>query len=285
MKKILQQSPAWQILRRTLTILQSMSQKLPISACMISGSEAHRIGKALDSVAGWTSEIIVVLNQEVADGTEQLAISRGAKVFREPWKGFVGQKNSAADKCSQPWILGLDADEAVSPSLREEIESALADSSRIAASSAFCFPRCTYYCGRWIRHGDWYPDRVTRLWKKNSCRWEGVEPHARLAISGKVSRLRNDLLHYSNESIDRQIGKIGPYSDYFVRHCLINGRAIGLLDLGVRPFWRFLRGYFFRLGFLDGWPGYYIAWLSAFSVLTRYAKVCEARLPKEPLDR
>jgi hypothetical protein len=93
-----------------------------------------------------------------------------------------------------------------------------------------------------------------------------------------VGRLRNDLHHFSNESIDRQIAKIAPYSDSFVRHCLQSGRKAGALDLAIRPWWRFLRAYVFKLGFLDGWPGYYIAWLGAFSAVTRYAKVRESRL-------
>ncbi len=256
-------------------------KKLPISVCMISGAEAHRIGRALESVSGWTSEIIVLLNTEVSDGTEQLAAQMGAKVYREPWKGFVGQKNSAAAKATQPWILGLDADEVVSAPLRLEIESTLNDTQRSEKQAAFAFPRCTFYCGRWIRHGDWYPDRVTRLWRKEKARWKGIEPHAFLEVDGSVARLRSDLHHFSNESIDRQIAKIAPYSDSFVEHCLEKGRQAGVFDLAIRPWWRFLRAYFFKLGFLDGWPGYYIAWLSAFSTATRYAKVREKGLKGE----
>jgi glycosyltransferase involved in cell wall biosynthesis len=255
-------------------------KKLPLSVCLISGAEAHRIGKALSSVADWAEEIIVVLNEEVADGTEEIAKSFRAKTFHEAWKGFAGQKNSAAQKAGQPWILGLDADEVVSAELRQEICETLEDVRKTSRYSAFEFSRCTYYCGRWIRHGDWYPDRVTRLWKKDLGVWEGVEPHASLKFQGELGRLRSDLLHFSNESIDRQIAKIGPYSDYFVRHCLARGRSTGFLDLSVRPVWRFLRAYFFRLGFLDGWQGYYIAWLSAFSTVTRYVKVREAQLEK-----
>jgi glycosyltransferase involved in cell wall biosynthesis len=257
-------------------------KKLPLSVCLISGAEARRIGKALSSVADWAEEIIVVLNEGVGDGTEQIAKSFRAEVFHEPWKGFAGQKNSAAQKARQPWILGLDADEVVSAELRTEICQTLEDARKTSRYSAFEFPRCTYYCGRWIRHGDWYPDRVTRLWRRESGVWGGVEPHASLTLQGAVGRLRSDLLHFSNESIDRQIAKIGPYSDSFVRHCLGRGRSAGFLDLSARPVWRFLRAYFFRLGFLDGWQGYYIAWLSAFSTLTRYAKVREAQLEKAP---
>ena len=245
---------------------------------MISGAEAHRIRRALASVAGWTSEIVLVLNAEVTDGTDAIAAEFGARVYREPWKGFVGQKNSVSDKAAQEWILGLDADEVVPQALREEIAGLL---DAPAPAAAYNFPRCTFYCGRWIRHGDWYPDRVTRLWRRGAARWEGVEPHAYLRVDGQTGRLRRDLHHFSNESIDRQIAKIAPYSDWFVKHCLEKGRTAGVLDLAIRPWWKFLRAYFFKLGFLDGWPGYYIAWLSAFSTVTRYTKVREARLPND----
>ncbi len=253
-------------------------KKLPISVCIISAAEAHRIGRCLQSVAGWTSEIIVVLNSDVTDGTDRIAAQYGARIFREPWKGFVGQKNSAAAKASAPWILGLDADEVVPEPLHAELERTLDNPNTPPSANAFSFPRCTFYCGRWIRHGDWYPDRVTRLWKRGAAHWEGIEPHAYLQVQGPVGRLRHDLHHFSNESIDRQIAKIAPYSDSFVRHCRQSGRKARALDLAIRPWWRFLRAYVFKLGFLDGWPGYYIAWLSAFSAVTRYAKVRESQL-------
>ncbi|MDB6054777.1 MAG: wcaA [Verrucomicrobiales bacterium] len=258
------------------------TKKLPITACYIAGAEAHRIGKSLESVAGWVSEIVVVLNFEVSDGTDKIVESFGGKVFREPWKNFIAQKNSAAEKANQTWILGLDADEIVSEQLKSEI-TALFESpeNQIQNHGAFQFPRCTYYCERWIRHGDWYPDRVTRLWKRGSAKWIGIDPHASLQVNGTIGRLKADLLHYSNESIDKQITKIIPYSQDFVAHGLETNRRPGPFDLFIRPTWRFLRAYVFRLGFLDGWPGYYIASLTAFSTLTRYIKIKEARLPQE----
>jgi glycosyltransferase involved in cell wall biosynthesis len=240
---------------------------------MISGAEAHRIGKALASVAEWTSEIVVVLNQEVADGTDAAAAAFGANVFREPWRGYIGQKNSAADKARHPWLLGLDADEVVSDRLRQEIIELFAP---MPPAAAYSFPRRSFYLGRWIGHGDWYPDRCIRLWAKGRARAAGVEPHAELQVDGPVVKLRHDLLHYSNESIDQQISKIVPFSADFVRHRLQNGRGTGVTDLAFRPVWRFFRAYVLRRGFLDGWPGFYIASLNAFSTLTRYAKVLEA---------
>jgi glycosyltransferase involved in cell wall biosynthesis len=240
---------------------------------MISGAEAHRIGKALASVAEWTSEIVVVLNQEVTDGSDSAAVAFGAKVFREPWRGYIAQKNSAADKASQPWLLCLDADEVVSDSLRQEIIGLFAPAP---AGAAYSFPRRSFYQGRWIGHGDWYPDYCTRLWAKGRARWDGVEPHAELRVDGLTVKLRRDLLHYSNDSIDQQISKIVPFSADFVRHRLQNGRTVGMADLTFRPAWRFFRAYVLRRGFLDGWQGFYIASLTAFSTLTRYAKVLEA---------
>jgi len=251
-----------------------MEPKLPISVCYISGAEAHRIGQSLKSVADWTSEIVVVLNDNVHDGTDKIAESFGAKVFREPWRGFIKQKNSVSDKATQPWVLGIDADEVVSDSLRSEIAATLKQSP---AFSAYEFPRCTFFFDRWIRHGDYYPDRVTRLWRKDCAHWAGIEPHAHLNVRGKIGRLKSDLLHYSNESIDRQIAKIAPYSDDFVRDYLENNKHVGTIDLVGRPFWRFVRAYILKLGFLDGRAGLYIASLTAFSTLTRYMKVLEAQ--------
>ncbi len=255
--------------------------KLPITVSMISGAEASRIARSLASVAEWTSEIVVVLNEEVRDGTAEIARKFGAKVFPEPWKGYVGQKASASNKASQPWVLGLDADEVVSPELRREIERLFADKNKVDAAAAFSVPRLTMFCGRWIRHGDWYPDRTTRLWRKDRAEWGGIDPHAKLLVQGEIQKLDNNLLHYNAENIDKQVAKITSFSSDFVRHMQASQRNASWPDLVVRPFWRFVRCYLFRLGFLDGWQGYYIAWMTAFHTATRYAKVREADLQSE----
>ena len=117
--------------------------RLPVSVCMIAGAEAHRIRPALESVSAWAGEIIVVINEEVGDGTDQVAASCGARVFREPWKGHVAQKNSAVEKAVSEWVLGLDADEIVSPELRDEIRRVLTDEQAARGLAAFRFPRAT----------------------------------------------------------------------------------------------------------------------------------------------
>jgi glycosyltransferase involved in cell wall biosynthesis len=256
-------------------------KQLPISVCIIAGNEALRIRRALESVAGWTAEIIVVINDDVSDGTDKIATEFGAKVFREPWKGHIAQKNSAAQKANSDWILGLDADEAVSPELRDEIQKLFSDPQKLQPFVAFSFPRLCWYCGRWIRHGDWYPDRSTRLWRRGRAEWGGVDPHDKLRVQGAIGKLHADLHHYSRESINAHLQKIIPFSDEFVRQHLTAGQETGIFNLAIRPLWRFLRAYFFRFGFLDGWQGYYIAWHNAFATAVRYAKIREAQERKK----
>ncbi|HWY30688.1 MAG TPA: glycosyltransferase family 2 protein [Candidatus Acidoferrum sp.] len=253
-----------------------MNQRTPVSVCLIAGNEARRIRAALESVSGWVEEIIVLLNEDVNDGTDRIAESFGAKVFREPWKGHIAQKNSAVQKATQKWLLGLDADEAVSPALRSEIQEMFAQPDKLKSFAAFSFPRCTQYCGRWIRHGDWYPDHQTRLWLRGQAEWGGVNPHDKLIVNGRVARLQHDLLHFTNESIAHHLSKIAPFQAVFVKDRRASGRPVNIFELTLRPFWRFIRAYFLRRGFLDGWQGYYIAKFNAFSTLTKYAMVLEA---------
>lgn len=248
--------------------------KLPISVCIIAGNEAHRLRPALASVQDWVTEIIVAIDDRVTDGTDRLAGTYGAKVISQPWRGCADHRNFASAHATQPWLLAIDADEVVSDALREEILTVFKAQAG-PPPAAYSFPRLSFFGGRWIRHGDWYPDRKVRLWRKETGQWEG-DPHEKLVLQGRVQRLRGDLLHYSNESIDHTLKKIGPVSSLFVRRCQAENRGAGWTDLAIRPAWKFFRAYVLRQGFRDGWPGYFIAWLDAFSTVTRYSKVIEA---------
>ena len=247
---------------------------LPISVCMIAGAEEHRIRRSLESVASWASEIIVVMNDDVRDRTQQIAEELGAKVFREPWKGHIAQKNSAAEKATQEWSFGLDADEVVTPELRDELFALFSGDAK-PGCEAYSLPRLTLYCGRWLRHGDWYPDRKTRLWRRGAAQWGGKNPHDKLIVNGSVGKLRGDLQHYSMEDIDHHARKALSYGTLFAKQYPADGARIGLLSLWVRPTWRFVRSYFWRLGFLDGWQGFAVARMIAFEAFIRYAKVRE----------
>jgi len=258
-------------------------QSLPISVCLIAGNEAHRIRRALDSVTGWTSEIIVAIDDNTTDGTGEIATSCGAKVFCTPWKGHAAHRNFASKKASQPWLLAIDADEVVSPELRDEILGFFA-SDKTGGWAGLSFPRCTFYCGRWIRHGDWYPDRKVRLWRRGRARWSDTQLHETLLVEGRVGRLRNDLLHYSMESLEHQTRKTLSSADHFVQECEKQSWKVGVVDLAFRPWWRFVRAYFLKLGFLDGWQGYAIAWMTAFYTFLRYARAREVQRQKSILN-
>ena len=249
---------------------------------MIAGNEAQRIRLALESVTGWTSEIVVVLNDDVNDETDKIAESFGAKIFREPWKGHIAQKNSAAQKAAHAWILGLDADEVVSPELCGEIQQWFAKPEKLQAFAALSFPRCAFYCGRWIRHGDWYPDRQTRLWRRGAAEWGGIDPHDKLFVRGNVDRLKGDLLHYTMESLEQQIKKTIAYANDFGRHYAEQKKTVLFLDLLLRPAWRFGRAYLLRLGFLDGWQGFVIARMAAIYTFLRYLTVYQAQKETKP---
>lgn len=260
-----------------------MTTKLPISVCFVAGNEARRIRPAFDSVKDWTSEIVLAIDDKVTDGTDKIAADYGAKVVCQPWRGHAAHRNFASDNATQPWLLAIDADEVVSGKLRDEIIAIFQRHNGNDLPAAYSFPRLSYFGGRWIRHGDWYPDRKVRLWRKAAGKWEG-DPHEKLILQGDVVPLRSDLFHYSNENIDQMLSKIEVVSTIFVRQCEARKRRTGWTDLAVRPFWKFFRAYVIKLGFLDGWPGYFIAWVNAFSTVARYAKVIEhtQELSKKP---
>jgi len=249
-------------------------KRLPITVCMIAGAEEHRIRRALESVACWTTEIVVVMNDDVRDQTQQIAEEFGAKVFRESWKGHIAQKNSAAEKATQKWLFGLDADEVVTPQLRDEIQALFASNCNFS-QGAYSVPRMTWYCGRWLRHGDWYPDRKTRLWTRGAAKWGGKNPHDKLITSAPVGKLRGDLQHYSMDDLEHHARKALAYGTLFANQYPKDAPRIGFFGLWLRPAWRFLRSYFVRLGFLDGWQGFAVSWMIAFETFIRYAKVRE----------
>ena len=255
-------------------------KKLPISVCMISGAEAHRIGRALESVAGWTSEIIVVLNEEVNDGTAEIIERHGGIIHRQKWQGFREQKNLAQGHASQPWVLQLDADEEVSDELRAEIfQFFTGDHEHFAGAS---FPRKVWFLGRWITHGDWYPDRVLRLYRRDAGQWGGSAEHCAVDLRGQSKRLQANLHHYSSPTIANFLQKFPYYADLYLQRQIKEETQWAALPVVIRSFWRFVRAYIFRLGFLDGYPGFFIAVSTAYGTLFRHTRLYEHQQPALP---
>ena len=257
--------------------------RLPLSVSLIAHNEAANLPRCLRAVVDWSSEIVVVIN-DCTDNTAAIAASFGARVIENPWRDFQTQKKVSLDACTQPWVLALDADEEVSPALRDEIVAFFArgDDQRFHGTD---FPRKSWFLGRWITHGDWYPDRCLRLFRRGSGRWGGDLAHTHVIVDGPLARLRADLHHYSYATLPSQVFKISRQSDDFLRAQLAKGTRWSLVASLFRPPWRFFRAYFIRLGFLDGYPGFYIAASTAFSALLRYSRLYENEQPKDTAPR
>ncbi len=241
-----------------------------ISAVIITLNEARNIGRCLDSLAGVADEVIVV-DSGSTDGTVELAKARGARVGHRDWTNYSAQKNHANSLAQGPYILSLDADEALSPELRES----LLEAKRRGLNGAYAMARLTNYCGSWIRHGGWYPDLKVRLFPKAGTHWEGEHVHEQLVLAEGTAtvRLKGDLLHYSYASISGHIRQADHFSTLAAQGLFARGRKAGVLKRWFSPPVRFLGDYIVRGGFLDGWHGAVIARISAAATYWKYAKL------------
>jgi glycosyltransferase involved in cell wall biosynthesis len=248
-----------------------------ISACVIAFNEERKIQRALQSVA-WCDEI-VVLDSFSTDRTVELCRQFTERVYQHEWMGYVGQRNLVREMSVHPWILFLDSDEEVSPGLRDEI---LDEFERGRGRYVgYQFPRQVHYLGRWIRHGEWYPDVKLRLFRKEFGRTEGQEPHDKVVVRGPVKTLGHPLWHYTYDDVSDHLETLNRFSSITARQRYVEGGAFRWSDLLFRPALRFLKGYFLRRGFLDGAPGFMIAVMASVGVFVKYAKLWELRqLPR-----
>lgn len=245
----------------------------PVSLAITSLNEESRIGKCLASAHGLVREIVVV-DSGSTDGTVALAEAAGARIIHQTWLGHSAQKQVALDHCTQPWVLLLDCDEELS----EELLSSIRKFFRNGDAEWFngCrFNRKVCFLGRWITHGDWYPDTKLRLVRREKARMGGNAAHDTVLVEGSVKHLRGDLLHDSFPTIQSYLNKIGPFADEFVMRQKEQGKHWTLSSNLLRPLWRFVRAYFLRLGFLDGFPGFWIAYSTSFAVFVRYSRKYE----------
>jgi glycosyltransferase involved in cell wall biosynthesis len=237
-----------------------------LSACIITFNEADRIEACLRSLE-FCDEIIVV-DSHSTDGTRELAAALGARVMERDWPGYRSQKQFAVEAAGNDWVLCLDADERVTGSLRAEVEALR--SQGFPGAAGWSIPRITDYFGRFLRHGNAYPDRLVRLFDRRRGGWHGYEIHENTRISGPVQRLRGHLEHYSYRSLTDHLNRMQRYADLMAQALYARGRRCGLTPVLLNPPWRFLRGYVLRLGFLDGWRGLVFALIEANYVRRKY---------------
>ncbi|WP_126443912.1 glycosyltransferase family 2 protein [Sulfuricystis multivorans] len=242
----------------------------PISAVVITRDAASQLAKCLDSLA-FCDEILVV-DSGSTDGTIELARRRGARVIETHWRGFGAQKQFAVEQAAHDWVLCVDADEWVSGILKDSICAALGAPS----FPAYRFARCNRFMGRYLRHGEGYPDLSLRLFDRRHAHWSSDAVHERVVADGPVGVLAGDLMHDSAESLERYLEKQNRYSSLAAQAQLAAGKKSSLLRLVGSPLIRFIKFYVLRLGFLDGLPGLVHISIGCFASFAKHAKMLAA---------
>jgi glycosyltransferase involved in cell wall biosynthesis len=251
--------------------------KLPLTVTLISRNEATRIEAAIRSVLSFADEVIVV-DSGSTDQTVQIAESLGAKVHVNDFKGFGEQKNFAQSLAKNNWILNIDADERVTPELSTELH-AFFKSPEISLVNGVYLPRKTWYLNRWVMHGGWYPNYLIRLSKKNASRWTEPALHEALIVEGKTETFNQPLEHYSFPTQRSHIAKNMEYAARVSLGLKKKGKRVGFFDITLRPLWKFIDGYVFKAGFLDGFAGFLIAIHSSYATFLRYTYLYEQTAP------
>lgn len=239
-----------------------------LSVVLITRNEEGNIEQALTGLQNWANEIVVV-DSGSTDHTVEIARKLGASVYETDWPGFGKQKNRAIELAKSDWIFVLDADERITPELRAEIDDALTKHPE----SAFNVPRLSSYCGRFIRHGGWWPDRTIRLFRRGKARFSDSVVHERLIPDDPVSDLSSPLLHHSFPDLESVLYKVNHYSTLGAQQREKSGRSGGLLKAVTRGLWTFFRTYILKGAFLDGREGFMLSVSNAEGTYYTYLKL------------
>ncbi len=249
-----------------------------ISAVIITLDEERNLGRCLDSVRGVADEV-VVLDSGSTDGTERIARERGAVFLHQDWLGYGRQKNAAVERAANEWVLSLDADEALSDELRGSI---LGLKAAGPGAEAYEVNRLNWYCGRFLRHSGWYPDRKIRLWRKDAARWADTTIHelAETAPGARVERLAGDLLHYTIHDRAQHLRTIERFTTLSAEALAREGKGGQAWKRFVSPAASLFRAYVLKLGFLDGRAGWDVCRLSAYATWLKYEKLRRLAAPR-----
>lgn len=245
-------------------------QPVKLSVVIITLNEERNIERCIDSVAGVADEIVVV-DSFSTDATQAICKAKDVRFLQHTFESYIAQKNVALDAAAYDHVLALDADEALTDELRTSIMAV----KQHWTHDGYSFSRLTNYCGTWIKHGGWYPDRKLRLWNRQKGRWTGENPHDYVQLTDGATHavIPGDLLHYSFYTISDHLKIIDKYTTLQSQGLFERGKRAGLIDLVVRPAFKFFRDYLLKAGFLDGFAGYCVAQLSAKATFVKYAKL------------
>ena len=245
----------------------------PLSVTIITLNAALQLKDCLESCR-FADEVIVV-DSGSTDGTQALAERFGARVIHQDWLGFGRQKQFAVDAAQNDWVLCLDADERVSPALGAAIVGALA----APAATAFRFARCNRFLGRYLRHGEGYPDWSLRLFDRRHANWSNDPVHEKVVAKGNIETLPGDLLHDSAESLSSYLAKQNRYTTLAAESAFAAGKRADLARIALSPLVRFVKFFLLRQGFRDGLPGFVHIVIGCFNSFCKYAKMREMQSP------
>ncbi len=249
-----------------------------LSVVIITFNEEKNIERCLKSVHGIADDIMVV-DSFSTDRTEEICRQFGVRFIKHPFEGHIQQKNYAVTQAKYPHILSLDADEALS----EELKQSILEVKNNWTYDGYYFNRFANYCGKWIKHSNWYPDRKLRLWNSKKGKWGGINPHDKFIMQKVAPKkfLKGDLLHYSFYSISQHMIQANKFSDIKAQGAFERGQKGGWFKILLSPLFKFVRDYFFKLGFLDGFYGFVICIIAAHSKFLKYVKL--KQLAKESI--
>lgn len=238
-----------------------------LSVVIITFNEERNIARCLDSLGGVADEVVVV-DSFSTDQTESICRMRGVRFVQHPFGGHIEQKNYALSQAAHPHVLSLDADEALS----DELRTAIAAAKHHWPAEGYTMNRLTNYCGQWIRHSGWYPDRKLRLFDRRLGRWGGTNPHDRVEMSPDISiqHLPGDLLHYSYYSVAEHLGRARKYAAIAAAAMREQGKRGTWAHVLFSPILKFLRNYLLKGGFRDGGAGWTICRIAALETYWKY---------------
>ncbi len=243
---------------------------IKLSVVIITYNEEKNIARCIESVAGIADEILVV-DSFSKDKTKDICAKYNVRFIENAFEGHIQQKNFAAAEAKYNHVLSLDADEALSDELREEIVKV----KQNFIADGYYVNRLSSYCGAWIHHCGWYPDSKLRLWDRTKGKWGGENPHDKYIIEAdsQTKLLKGDLLHYTFHTIEQHLETINKFSTIAAQMRFKKGKQTGLLKILLNPCFKFIIQYFFKLGFLDGYYGYVICKNSAHSAFLKEIKL------------
>ncbi len=252
-------------------------ERLPISSFLVCKNEETHIAACLESLK-FCDEIVVV-DSFSTDKTIEICKRFNIHLIQREWPGYKLQKEFACSQTKHDWVLFMDADEVVSPELKEEILSLISNPSdeRLQKYSAFRVKRAMFFLGKWWRKGGWYPERRIRFFRRDAVEWIGKDPHENVKVKGLIGDLKGEIFHYSYDDIPDQVKKLTSHAFTRAKFDFESGRDVSLYDIVIRPPARFLKFFVVKKGFLEGMSGFIVALFESFYTYMKYARLWELK--------